>query len=532
MGERLEYLISTQARNRPTATAVVDGQGNLSYESLDSRSNQLANALISHDLRTDDRVCLMMPKSVDAVLTIVGTLKSGGVYIPLDVTSPATRLCRIIRALQPCWLIAYPTLAHLVAQCLSELEPTSTLRICWLGQIPDGFDDRTVFSQEAIEEASSAAPSISVSCHGLAYILFTSGSTGEPKGVPITHEDVAHFIAWANTYFGLGSEDRISGHSPLHFDMSVWDLFGALTSGAELRLVPTEVNLLPNLTADFIRESRLTQWFSVPSILTAMATRDVVAYNDFPDMRRLIWAGEVFPTSAVQYWMKRLPHVEFTNLYGPTEATIASTYYAVKTVPIDASVPIPIGNAIPGKRLTVLAPDQTPVGLDEVGDIYIGGMGLSPGYWRDPEKTTKAFCELPNEPGNRWYRTGDRARMDPQGLFHFHGRADRQIKSRGYRIELDDVENALSRLSCFLESAVVAIPTERFEGMRICAAYILHPDMKRTPAQLRADLAMILPSYMLPARWLSFDTLPRNQNGKIDYNALEHLFLDRERAHV
>ena len=167
-----------------------------------------------------------------------------------------------------------------------------------------------------------------------AYILFTSGSTGTPKGVVITHHNVSEFVAWANGHFGVADDDRQSAHSPLHFDLSVYDLFGTLAAGAELHLVPPEVNLLPNKVTQFIRDHQLTQWFSVPSVLNAIASRDVLREGDFPALRRLLWCGEVLPTPTLIYWMERLPHVRFTNLYGPTETTIASSFYTVPSTPV------------------------------------------------------------------------------------------------------------------------------------------------------------------------------------------------------
>ena len=184
-----------------------------------------------------------------------------------------------------------------------------------------------------------------------AHILFTSGSTGTPKGVVITHSNVIHFIEWANRYFGICSSDRLSAHPPLHFDLSTFDMFGAFAAGAELHLVSPTLNLLPHKMADFIRVSELTQWFSVPSILSYMAKFDVVSFNDFPTLKRVLWCGEVFPTPPLIYWMKRLPKVSFTNLYGPTEATIASSYYTVPKCPEDERAAIPIGAAMRGRRI-------------------------------------------------------------------------------------------------------------------------------------------------------------------------------------
>ena len=265
-----------------------------------------------------------------------------------------------------------------------------------------------------------------------------------------------------------------------------------------------------------MRDSAVTQWFSVPSVLTLIAQFDVVRDNDFPALERLLWCGEVFPTRALRYWMARLPHVTFTNLYGPTEATIASSYYTVPRCPADDREPIPIGLPCAGEELLVLDEALRPIGRGEVGDLYIWGVGLSPGYWRDPEKTQAAFLPNPLDPNDRIYRTGDLARVGDDGLVYFLGRADSQIKSRGYRIELGEIEAALQSLPDLAESAVVALPTDGFEGTLIGCAYVPRPGAAVTPMGLRRHLGRLLPAYMVPSQWKGYDGLPRNANGKID----------------
>jgi amino acid adenylation domain-containing protein len=352
----------------------------------------------------------------------------------------------------------------------------------------------------------------------MAHILFTSGSTGTPKGVVITHAMVTAFVDWAVRHFGTTADDRISGHPPLHFDLSTFDIYATLSAGAELHLVPGELSMNPRKLAAMIRDSQLTQWFSVPSVLTYMAKFDAVEQHDFPHLERLLWCGEVLPTPVLVHWMKRLPHVTFTNLYGPTEATIASSYYTLPSCPTDETQPIPIGRACEGEELLVLDSSLAPLPPGEIGDLYIGGVGLSPGYWRDEEKTAAAF--VTDGRGRRIYRTGDLAQVDDAGDFHFLGRADSQIKSRGYRIELGEVETALSAIPEVRECAVVGLDTGGFEGTAICCAYA--GDIEQV--ELRKRLTESLPSYMLPARWLVLDELPKNVNGKIDRRALRERF--------
>src|SRR2546425_788061 len=326
------------------------------------------------------------------------------------------------------------------------------------------------FSLEDVRRAPTGPPDCRNGPGDAAHILFTSGSTGTPKGVVITHGSVIRFVEWAKRYFGLGPADRISGHPPLHFDLSTFDVFGTFAAGAQIHLVPPDLNLLPTALAQFIRAAELTQWFSVPSLLSYLAKFDVVRFDDFPTLRRLLWCGEVFPTPALRYWMTRLPHVTFTNLYGPTETTIASSYYTVPSCPEDDRAAIPIGSPCAGEELLVLNERFQPVPPGEVGDLYIRGVGLSPGYWRDAEKTRAVFLSNPfgSDPADRIYRTGDLARIGDDGLVYFLGRADSQIKSRGYRIELGEIETALNALSCLRECAVVAVATDgRSEERRV-----------------------------------------------------------------
>jgi amino acid adenylation domain-containing protein len=348
----------------------------------------------------------------------------------------------------------------------------------------------------------------------------------------ITHANVIAFVRWAVRYFGLDASDRVSAHPPLHFDLSFLDIFGAHAAGGELHLVPADLSVLPNKLAEFIRASQLTQWFSVPSVLTYMARFDVVAPGDFPHLRRLLWCGEVLPTTTLIHWMKRLPHVAFTNLYGPTETTIASSYHTVLACPADPQAAVPIGTACGGEELLVLDAALQPVPQGAIGDLYIGGTGLARGYWRDEERTAAAFLAHPARPGERIYRTGDLARVGDHGLVYFLGRNDTQIKSRGYRIELGEIEAALHSLAGVDDCAVVALETGGFEGAAICAAYVAGEGAAVTPALLRRELGRLVPAYMLPARWRALDEFPRNANGKVDRRKLREMFAADTEAHA
>ena len=525
----LQQGVTAQAQARPEATALVFKGTRLSYGALEESSNRLAHLLKQAGCRRGDRIGLLMPKMPAAIVAMLGALKADAIYVPMDPASPAARLARVLEISDCRFILA----AGSVGQGLRDALAAASLRerpvIGWLDEENVSHNDSVAFTSRDLAACPATLPASANAGNDVAHILFTSGSTGLPKGVMITHASVVHLIRWAHAYFGVSAADRISQHPPLRFDVSTLDIFGTLWAGAELHLVPPELNLLPHKLAQLIRDARLTQWFSVPSVLNLMANFDVVGQDDFPFLRRVLFAGEVLPTPTLIHWMKRLPHVQFTNLYGPTETTIVSSYYPVPRCPDDDRQSIPIGTACDGEELLILDDRLLPVIPGQVGDLYIRGVGLSPGYWRDLEKTRSAFLPYPGGvgPQDRVYRTGDLACRGADGQYYFVGRADTQIKSRGYRIELGEIEAALNSLPGLRESAVVAIRSEGFEGWLICCAYAA-ADGHVSADSLRKGLAQLVPGYMLPARWARYDSLPKNDSGKCDRPRLKEDFLASE----
>lgn len=516
----LHERVARSVAERGTATALVLGSRRLSYAELDALSDRIANVLRETGCTGGDRVCLLLPKEPEAIAAMLGALKAGCPYVPVDTASPAVRTARIVAAAEPRVVLVAPSAAALLDGVVAEGALETDVAIGTLAHEPvDGDRFTTSFTGLDIATADGSATATSVGPDDIAHILFTSGSTGEPKGVPITHRNVVTFLDWALSMFGIGPDDRLSSHPPLHFDLSTFDVFGALSCGAELHLVEPKLNLSAKGLGRFIEDAGLTQWFSVPSTMSFLASFDAVPDNGWPMLRRVLFCGEVMPTPVLAHWMRRLPHAAFTNLYGPTEATIASSFHTVPAVPADETVPVPIGRACEGEELVVLDEHLTPVATGEIGDLYIGGDGLSPGYWRDEEKTRAVFVADPRDPDRRLYKTGDLARIDDEGVIHFLGRADSQIKSRGYRIELGEIEAALNAIDAVREAAVVGVPSGGFEGTLIGCAYAAD-DADVTAQMLRARLSGILPPYMLPSRWLMLDALPKNANGKIDRVAL------------
>jgi amino acid adenylation domain-containing protein len=516
--ESIADYVERSAAVRADAYAIVGGGECWTYGEVDATATQFARLLIEQGLRSRDRVCLLTSKTPAALVAMLGVLRAGGIYVPVDVKSPLRRVELIIKSAEPRMLLATASADKLV-RGLAERKLLARATIVGSLDTTPLANDATIcaFSISDARAFSERPVRRSIRRSDPAHLLFTSGSTGIPKGVVITHANVITFVEWAVRYFGIGPSDRNSGHAPLHFDLSTFDIYGTLAAGAELHLVDESLNLLPHKLARFVEQSQLTQWFSVPWALTHMAKFDAIPRDGLPSLKRVLWCGEVLPTPTLMYWMRRVPQASFTNLYGPTEATIASSYYTLPAAPRVETAQIPIGVACDGEELLVLDDDLRRVPPGKIGMLYIGGRGLSPGYWRDKEKTDAAFLVDPRDSTGhaRIYRTGDLARSDEHGNHYFLGRIDSQIKSRGYRIELGEIEKALAACRGLSEYAVVGVPSE-LDGTTVCCAYAPAPGAEVSVNDLVADLSSLLPKYMIPRRWRAYLELPKNINGKID----------------
>lgn len=433
MRDLLHAEITAQAALRPDAPAIVSAGEELTYGELEEASNRLARLLRAAGCSRGDRVCLMMPNGSAAVIAILGVLKADAIWVPIDPGSPASRIRKVIASCESKWILAADSGAVVLNALFEDPEFGATHSVGWLSPTTtDEHGFRPAFTWTDLSGYSAAPMHSASGADDAAHVLFTSASTGVPKGVVMTHRNILAFVRWARRYFDTSPGDRVSWHSPLHVDLATFDVFGTLGAGATLYPVPPDLGLLPHRLAEFIRHAELTQWFSVPSVLTYMANFDVVRYGDFPSVRRVLWCGEVLPTPTLIYWMQRMSHSTFTNLYGATEAAIASSFFTVPACPQDENVDIPIGRACPGEELLVLDDVLRPLPAGETGDLYIRGVGLSPGYWRDADKTRDAFLPNPlnGSRGDRIYRTGDRARLGSDGLIYYVGRPAIQAKSR------------------------------------------------------------------------------------------------------
>jgi amino acid adenylation domain-containing protein len=512
-------LLASSAARFPERTAVVDGERSATYAELDAAANRLAWLLAASGVRHGDRVGLYLDKSLEALTGIYGILKAGATYVPLDPGAPPPRLGSIAKDAGLRCLITSRAKADVWPSLLAEGVPVETFVVLDAvdGEVtpPAGTDVATSSALEG--QPSEGPPDVPGSASDLAYILYTSGSTGMPKGVMLSHLNAMAFLDWATEEFGVTEQDRLSSHAPLHFDLSVFDLFAAAQAGAAVVLVPQQLALFPVELAAWIGDAAISIWYSVPSILTLLVLRGRLRETELPTLRTVLFAGEVFPPKFLQEVMRAVPGARFVNLFGPTETNVC-TWYDVPRWTGEVPESIPIGRPIRGVETFAVAEDGSVLPPGEVGELYVRGPTVMQGYWGDDERTKRSLLRDWQGSGDHpVYRTGDLVHLDESGDWIFLGRRDSQIKSRGYRIELGDIEAALNLHPAVVECAVVAIPDEVVTN-RLKAFVAARGELDE--AELSRFCSERVPRYMTPELYEFVDELPRSSTGKIDRRAL------------
>jgi amino acid adenylation domain-containing protein len=516
----LHRLLQRSAEDRPEQVAVEDGARAISYAELDARSSQVAHLLQELGVSKGDRVGLYLNKSLESIVGIYGILKAGAAYVPFDAQAPLARLAYIAGNCGIRVMLTGTEKSGTWAELVSEDSAIDAL-VALNGQalrpedLPSGV---MVLSASAVDDQPETASHVEVIDIDLAYILYTSGSTGVPKGVMLSHLNALTFVRWVVDRFSVRAEDRLSNHAPLHFDLTILDVFASAGAAATVVLVPQETSVFPVEVRRFIEEKRITIWYSVPSVLSMLVQRGSLHGGEFPHLRTLFFAGEMFPTKYLRSLMRFLPQVEFLNLYGPTETNVC-TYYHVPRLPDDQTEPIPIGKAIDNVEVFAVTDDGRVADPGEIGELYVRGTTVMHGYWGDRERTARGL--IPNPHGGQLhdpvYKTGDLVRQDADGNYHLLGRRDHQIKSRGYRIELGDIETALYAHPGVIECAVIAVPDNLITNR--VAAFVVARDGV-TQQELAGFCRDRIPHYMIPEEFRFVGSLPKTSTGKIDRSAL------------
>ena len=516
----LHQHLTANAGRAPGHTAVVCTDASLTYEELDRLSNQLAHVLKSFGVEGGDRVGIFLTKSVESIVAMFGIMKAGAAYVPLDPNTPVKRVAFIAGN---CAMKALVSTEKKAAALLAELGDAAPFS----GVVLVDEEPRTpgkagakpvVLGWSHVQSHPHEAPGDPGTIEeDLAYILYTSGSTGEPKGVMISHRASLTFVDWAFDTFDVTDADRLSNHAPLHFDLSTFDIFVAIKAGATVIMVPEELSVFPKNLADFIEGERITVWYSVPSVLTRLVLHGKLEGREFRDLRAILFAGEVFPVKHLGELKSLIPGADYYNLYGPTETNVC-TFFKVEDIPQDRVEPLPIGRACANTQVFAVNDDNRVAEPGEVGELYVRGPSLMKGYWGLPEKTSTVLIPDTVQSwggGGSVYRTGDQVKLSEEGDYLFIGRRDHMIKSRGYRIELGEIESTLYKHPDVQEVAVVAIPDEEI-GNAIKAVIVPREGRELTKREAEVFCSQHIPKYMIPGIIEFRPALPKTSTGKTD----------------
>jgi clorobiocin biosynthesis protein CloN4 len=468
----LPALVRDAARRTPHAAAVRDGDTTATYVELDRLAERYAHALAARGVGRGDRVVLWTAKSVDTVAAMQATLRLGAVYVPLTPSNPASRVQRIADG------------------CAATVILTD-----------EPFDGDPRFVSLAHLRTVPDAPALDLKAtpDDCAFILYTSGSTGEPKGVCISHRNALAFVNWARAQTGLVSDDRLANHAPFNFDLSVFDLYGAFQAGACVDLIPAALAYAPEALTQFLFKRDITVWYSVPSALQLMASDGgLLDHGPPPSLRVCVFAGEPFPIGDVLRLRATWPAVRMFNWYGPTETNVC-TSYEVTSRDLTRTGPLPIGTACSSDRVWLDPPGS------DVGEIVVDGPTVMLGYWGHPRQ-------------DGTYRTGDLGRIGSDGNLEYVGRRDHMIKVRGHRVEPGEIEAVLAAHPAVAAVAVIVAGTGL--AARIHAVVVPVDGRRPTTLELKAQCAAHLPTYMVIDAMRPVAELPRTANGKVDRAAL------------
>jgi amino acid adenylation domain-containing protein/non-ribosomal peptide synthase protein (TIGR01720 family) len=495
----IHQLIELQAQKTPDAIAIVFEQQQLTYQELNQRSNQIAHYLQKLGVKPDVLVGICVERSLEMVVGLLAILKAGGAYVPLDPDYPTQRLAFMLEDAQVPILLTQKSL-------ISYLPKHHAQVICL------DTDWQQIFSYESTKNPYSPLQNTN-----LAYVIYTSGSTGQPKGAMNTHEGICNRLLWMQDTYKLTAADRVLQKTPFSFDVSVWEFFWPLITGACLVIAQPGGHRDSSYLVKLIQQQQITTLHFVPSMLQVFLNE--VGLEQCHHLKRVICSGEALAFELQTKFFARLPKVELHNLYGPTEAAIDVTFWQCQQHTPEKVVPI--GRPIANTQIYILDQQLQPVPIGVPGELHIGGLGLARGYLNRPQLTKEKFIPNPfsNQPGARLYKTGDLARYRSDGNIEYLGRIDHQVKIRGFRIELQEIEAVLASYP-EVQKTVVVVREDEPGNKRLIAYIVPVKESTVSTSKLRQFVKQKLPNYMVPSFFVVLDTLPLTPNGKLDRRSL------------
>lgn len=482
-------------------TVFEDKDGTISFSELQKKGRAAASYLIKH-VKTGrlKPIIVYLPKSINSIISFMGALYAGSPYAPIDYAIPMARMKKTIENLVPSAIV-------------TDIDGKKKLT-------ESGIETEIVLIDDLLySDCDNAAVDTALSkvCDlDCAYIMYTSGSTGTPKGVTVSHRGVIDYVLWLADTFPIGKESIIGMQSAFHFDNSVFDMYLAFFTGAKTMIIPEILFMYPEKLTEYIKQTEISVIFWVPTVMISVANAQVLESTKLDKLKLILFAGEVMPNTQLNYWRKNLPDCMYVNMYGPTESTDIATYYIVDRE-YENHETLPIGKPCANMKALILDENNNLCTDGVQGELCIGGSGIASGYWNTPDITEKAFVQNPLNTKYRelLYRTGDLVYKNEDGNIIFIGRADSQIKLRGNRIELGDLESAASAMDG-VDSCCAMFNTEKQE-----IVLFLETSENIVPRKFNLGLKQYIPSYMLPSKIITTDKFPHTPSGKIDRQTLK-----------
>ena len=509
----LPEAITRAAARDPDHPALSMAREELSYGELDRRSNSVANMLLERSVTHGDRVGLYAHKSLELFVALYGIMKAGAAYVPINPDAPAAYVRHI---LEDC------AITHLVVGTTTRKTAMALaleVRLELLIGVEPAEGSVSCIGWDDVWSYPTTAAGVAVSGDELACIIFTSGSTGRPKGIRHTHRSGLAYGEVAAATYGFRPEDRIANHPPLNFGLSLLELFGGIVAGSTIVIVPEAHVLLPASLSQMLVDERVTVLNAVPFALVQLLVRGALDERDLSALRWVLFGGEVYPTKDLAALMHRVPHARFANVYGPAEVN-GVTYYLVPELAANTDQPISIGGLYPGVQALVVDADDREVEPGETGELLIHRPTHMVGYWGQPELTARSthYRMSADDREERWHRTGDLVWLDQDGLFHLVGRKDRMVKTRGHRVELDEVESALLSHEGVEHAAVYTVPDGEGSQQIEAAITVRNTSAEAPPdaGDLKRYVGRLLPRYAVPRVIRLVDAVPRTSTGKAD----------------
>lgn len=523
MPKLLHRMVEEAALRYPEAAAVrCDGE-TLTWAGLARRANGLARVLLGTGMPRQDRVAVLVAKGPRVPVSFYGALAAGGTLVPIDPRSPVEQVVRILRATGVTRLVSEPEKRDVVVRALADCPEVS--HVVGLGP-GDGVTRPCVPWTTVDAEASDRPAAVDVIELDPAYILHTSGSTGIPKLILHTHHSAMSFVDWAFSEYSLTPEDRLSNHSSHHTCFATFDYYAAARAGATTVILTPSVLLMPGSLAELLERERVSVWYSVPTALVQLSLRGDLESRNLRAIRWVLFAGETFPGKHLRRVMEQLPGARFSHVYGSTEVNVCTYYHLPPASQITG--PLPIGRACSTTSTLVVDEGGRPVPDGEAGELLVRGSTVMSGYWDEADRNRAILVRRPAPGGLEevYFRTGDRVRSLDDGQLAFVARADRQVKVRGHRVELEEVEAALLSLASVEEAAAFTVPDA--EGSSAIRAAVVAGGDASSERDIVAGLRKILPPQAIPERIYHVESMPRTPTGKVDGKALQARLIEED----